>query len=236
MLSTIVAYGSFLLGQSLGMSGVVACVTAAIVLGNLGRAAHHESSDARDVWATVWEYAAFVANSLIFLLIGLQHGPRRHRRPRRSGGWSLFLVVVVGARAVTIYGYELFRRAPSSDAGLPFRWQHVLVWGGLRGTIALALVLSVPAAVGRTRRSSKVGDFRGRPALARRPGAHDAVGSRGASRLKVRSSRRARARRREALLEGFVRAHEELGTACRRPARVPRAERRHVERTIEEQE
>src|SRR5664280_1639610 len=69
-LSTIVAYGSFLLGQALGMSGVVACVTAAIVLGNLGRR-RTMSPVTRVTMDTVWEYAAFVANSLIFLLIGL---------------------------------------------------------------------------------------------------------------------------------------------------------------------
>ena len=47
-LSTIVAYGSFLLAQALGMSGVVACVTAAIILGNLGRTPHHEPRDQGD--------------------------------------------------------------------------------------------------------------------------------------------------------------------------------------------
>ena len=58
------------------MSGVVACVTAAIVLGNLGR--HRTMSPVtRVTLSTVWDYAAFVANSLIFLLIGLQRGPRR---------------------------------------------------------------------------------------------------------------------------------------------------------------
>ena len=70
-LSTIVAFGSFLLGQQLGMSGVVACVTAGIVVGNYGR--HRNMGPVtRVTMGTVWEYAAFVANSLIFLLIGLR--------------------------------------------------------------------------------------------------------------------------------------------------------------------
>ena len=57
-------------------------------------------------------------------------------------------VVVVAARAVTVYGFGGDRPWLSGAGGLA-AWQHVLVWGGLRGTIALALVLSVPAASGR---------------------------------------------------------------------------------------
>ena len=79
------------------MSGVVACVTAAVVLGNYGtRSAMGPVT--RVTMSTVWEYAAFVANSLIFLLIGLRMDlgtitdnlglvligfARRARRPRR---------------------------------------------------------------------------------------------------------------------------------------------------------
>ena len=80
--------------SALGMSGVVACVTAAIVLGNYGRA-RTMSPVTRVTMTTVWEYAAFVANSLIFLLIGLRMdlgtiidhvGARGHRVRRRGRG------------------------------------------------------------------------------------------------------------------------------------------------------
>ena len=124
------------------MSGVVACVTAAVVLGNYEQ---HRAMGAvtRVTMGTVWEYAAFVANSLIFLLIGL-----RMDLGTIADNVGLVLIgfaVVLVARAVTIYGYGAVSRLAGSC--LPPRWQHVLVWGGLRGTIALALVLSVPASV-----------------------------------------------------------------------------------------
>jgi CPA1 family monovalent cation:H+ antiporter len=225
-LSTIVAYGSFLLGQLWGMSGVVACVTAAIVLGNLGRQ-RTMSPVTRVTMATVWEYAAFVANSLIFLLIGLS----MHLAiiAGHVGLVVIAFIVVVGARAVTIYGYGLIGRL--FGAGLSFRWQHVLVWGGLRGTIALALVLSVPATMaGRATLEvvtfgvvllSLVGQGLTMPWLTRRLG--------------LEQEESVLQRRREALLTGFVSAHEELDRLQEAGA-VPRAERRHLERTIEEQE
>jgi len=225
-LSTIVAYGSFLLGQALGMSGVVACVTAAIVLGNLGRR-RTMSPVTRVTMDTVWEYAAFVANSLIFLLIGLSM--HLSLIGAHVGLVLIAFVVVVAARAVVVYGYGLISRP---FGGLPFRWQHVLVWGGLRGTIALALVLSVPAAfVGRQTLEvvtfgvvllSLVGQGLTVPWLTRR------LGLAGEEQSVAR-------RRRDALLEGFVSAHEELDR-LQEAGVMPRAERADLERTIEEQE
>ena len=226
-LSTIVAYGSFLLAQRLGMSGVVACVTAAIVLGNLGRR-RTMNPVTRVTMNTVWEYAAFVANSLIFLLIGLSI----HLSLIADHAWLVLVafVVVVLARAVVVYGYGLVSRL--FGGGLPLRWQHVLVWGGLRGTIALALVLSVPATVS-GRAVLEVLTFgvvllsllvQGltMPPLTRR------LGLAGEDQLES-------ARRREVLLEGFVRAHEELDQLQQAGA-LPRPEREHLERTIDEAE
>ena len=111
-LSTIVAFGAFLLGQQLGMSGVVACVTAGIVVGNYGR--HRGMGPVtRVTMGTVWEYAAFVANSLIFLLIGLRLDLTLI--VDHAGLVVIAFVVVVVARAVTIYGFgvvSLGRRQP----------------------------------------------------------------------------------------------------------------------------
>jgi monovalent cation:H+ antiporter, CPA1 family len=227
-LSTIVAYGSFLLGQWLGMSGVVACVTAAVVLGNYGQ---HRTMGAvtRVTMGTVWEYAAFVANSLIFLLIGL----RMDLGTIADNVWLVlvaFVVVLVG-RAVTVYGYGSISRFAGRK--LPLRWQHVLVWGGLRGTIALALVLSVPASVS-GQQTLQVLAFgvvllsllvQGltMPPLVRRLGLVDA------------EALPAGRQERQALLEGFVAAHEELDR-LQDAGTLPRVEREHLERTIEEQE
>jgi CPA1 family monovalent cation:H+ antiporter len=183
----------------------------------------------RATMSTVWEYAAFVANSLIFLLIGL-----RMDLTTITDNVGLVLIgfaVVLVGRAVTVYGYGLVSRL--AGRRLPLRWQHVLVWGGLRGTIALALVLSVPASVsGRPTLEvltfgvvlmSLVLQGLTMPALARRLGLVDTEGA------------ATRSRRRAALLDGFVAAHEELDRLQESGA-LPRVEQRHLERTIEEQE
>jgi monovalent cation:H+ antiporter, CPA1 family len=226
-LSTIAAYGSFLLAQRLGMSGVVACVAAGIVVGSVGQR-RAMSPVTRVTMGTVWEYAAFVANSLIFLLIGLRidlGGIVAH-----LGLVLLAFVVVLAARAVAIYGFGLASRL--RGPGLPPRWQHVLVWGGLRGTVALALVLSLPAGVaGRQTLEvvtfgvvllSLVGQGLSMPWLVRRLGL--VGGEAGMS-----------AREREALLKGFVVAHEQLDR-LQDEGGLPRAEGAHLARTMEAQE
>ncbi len=141
-LSTLVAYGSFLIGEGLGMSGVVACVTAGVTVGHFGR--HEAFSPAtRVAMETFWEYAAFAVSSLLFLLIGLRVnlGDLSPLAPTIVFAFGVVLI----ARAAVIYGYGVATHLVHRP--LPWAWQHVLVWGGLRGTVALALVLSVPVAL-----------------------------------------------------------------------------------------
>jgi len=139
MMTTIVAYGSFLLAEQLGMSGPVACAAAGIVVGNVGRELGM-SEGVKQAVTIFWEYAAFIVNSLVFLLIGAQMDLRAIGD--QIGLIGLAFVIVLAARAVSVYasaGIGRFLCPP-----LPGRWQHVLVWSGLRGTVALALALSVP--------------------------------------------------------------------------------------------
>ena len=75
-LSVVAAFGSFLIAQRLGASGVLATVTTGIVMGNLGvlgprtRFGRPLSAHGRTFVLEFWEFAAFLANSLVFLLIG----------------------------------------------------------------------------------------------------------------------------------------------------------------------
>jgi NhaP-type Na+/H+ or K+/H+ antiporter len=95
------------------------------------------SPTTRIVLFNFWEYAAFLANSFIFLLIGLSIDLPQLFQNGRPILWAIGAVLV--ARAVMIYGL--------SWAGhrIPFKWMHILNWGGLRGAISLALALSLPA-------------------------------------------------------------------------------------------
>lgn len=138
--STLAAYGSFLIAEHFHLSGVMAALTAGILFGNYGFCGAI-TDKGREAVLSFWEYIAFVANSLIFLLIGV-----RLAQQNFGDVWvPLFVVIVfvLVGRALSVY-----------FCCLPFQWsslrvdkrhQNILVWGGLRGALALALVFGLPA-------------------------------------------------------------------------------------------
>ena len=137
--TTIAAYGSFLLADSLHASGVLATLTAGLVLGNLGTLVPL-SERGRETVEAFWEYAAFVANSIVFLLIGMHEASRNFAIAWLPGVVAVLLVT--GGRAAVVYPICLvFSR---SRFRVSMQNQHVLFWGGLRGALALALVLGLP--------------------------------------------------------------------------------------------
>ena len=141
-LTTPLAFGAYLLAERLGFSGVLAVVTAGLVCGNLGPKGM--SPTTRIVINNFWEYVAFLANSLIFLLIGLQINLPALLTAWQPVAWAI--LAVLAARALVVYGFGALMRRFGSN--VPLDWLHVLNWGGLRGAIALALALSLPEALG----------------------------------------------------------------------------------------
>ncbi|HEV2687774.1 MAG TPA: sodium:proton antiporter [Bryobacteraceae bacterium] len=147
-LTTVAAWGSFLIAERLGASGVLATVSAGLLMGNLGVLNRPEgnrlSQHGREFVVAFWEFAAFIANSLIFLLIGLTVAGIPF-----SGLGTIALLIAIGlvlaGRALTVYPLCLvfFR----SRWAIPIRDQHILWWGGLRGALALALALALPASL-----------------------------------------------------------------------------------------
>jgi len=134
-LTTILAYGAYLLAELLGVSGVLAVVAAGLISGSIGP--RGMSPTTRIVVFNFWEYAAFLANSFIFLLIGL-----RIEITLLFANWQLILWAIAAillARVISVY--TLSGIGPK----IPFKWKHVLYWGGLRGAISLALALSLPS-------------------------------------------------------------------------------------------
>ena len=138
-LSTILAYGSYLLAFHLHLSGVIATASAGLVLGNLG-SKRGMSARTRTAMESFWEYVSFVMNSLVFLLIGLEI----HVQLLRN--WTLVALAVGAVLVGRVLSVYLFVPLSNRFAEkIPFRWQLVVVWGGLRGALALALSLSLPA-------------------------------------------------------------------------------------------
>jgi CPA1 family monovalent cation:H+ antiporter len=145
-LTTVAAYGSFLIAESLHLSGVLACVTAGLMMGNFGvlvddRADTALTARGRVLVLAFWEFAAFIANSLIFLLIGLRVAGMAFSNLGWSSVPAAILLVLIG-RALTVY--PLCLPFAWTRWAVPMKQQHILWWGGLRGALALALALSLP--------------------------------------------------------------------------------------------
>lgn len=139
--TTIAAYGSFLVAERFHFSGVLATVTAGLIIGNVGHL--RSSSKSREAVEGFWEYAAFVANSLIFLLIGMRVAHQNFASVLITSVIAIALVTF--SRALAVYPCSLlFAR---SSLKIKPRHQHILFWGGLRGALALALALGLPAEI-----------------------------------------------------------------------------------------
>ncbi len=137
-LTTVLAFGAYMIAEQLHVSGVLAVVAAGLVNGNIGP--RGMSPTTRIVVTNFWEYVAFISNSFLFLLIGLEMDLNL-----LTAQWQAILLAiaaVLAARSVIIYGLTIIH------GDIPLRWSHILLWGGLRGGISLALALSLPLSLG----------------------------------------------------------------------------------------
>lgn len=139
-LTLISAYGGYLLTEKLGGSGVIGVVVVGLIIGNFGSRVGM-SPTTRILVSKFWEFIAFFVNSIIFLLIGTET-----RFASLGSHLNLIIIAIVAViitRLVVIFGLSAFsNRLTDSDISLPE--QTVLWWGGLRGSVSIALALSVP--------------------------------------------------------------------------------------------
>jgi CPA1 family monovalent cation:H+ antiporter len=137
--TTLSAYGSFFIAEHFHLSGVLATLAAGLVVGNF-RSSSLITKAGRQALEPFWEYAAFVANSIIFLLLGAQEAQQHF--DHLWAPVALAIVLVIVGRALAIY--PLCAAFSASPFRVALREQHVLFWGGLRGALALALALALP--------------------------------------------------------------------------------------------
>lgn len=144
-ISFVAAYGSYLLAERIGQSGILATVLCGLVFGSYGR--RSASARAEDAIDTVWEFVAFMMTTVVFLLIGLAI-----TIPQLASAAVPILVALVGllvSRALVVYGIVGGGSRAMARLGLapplPATWLHLIAWAGLRGAIAVALALSLPA-------------------------------------------------------------------------------------------
>jgi CPA1 family monovalent cation:H+ antiporter len=138
-LSTVLAYGSYLLADSAHASGPLACVAAGLIHGSYGRAfgMSNRTSQHLDL---LWEYLGFLANAIVFLLVGFTVDVDALRHDAWPVAVAVLAVLAVRALVVRL----MTPRA--GNHGVP-AWKErlVLTWAGLRGALTIALALALPA-------------------------------------------------------------------------------------------
>jgi len=114
-------------------------VSAGLIMGNYGKA-FSMSPTTRLTLLTFWEFAVFLVNSLVFLIIGLDIHIDKLTAYSREIAIAVSLSVISRALAVyPIINLVNLRLKPK----IPILWQHVNFWGGLHGTIPVALALGL---------------------------------------------------------------------------------------------
>ena len=146
-LTTIAAFGSFWLAEQFSysgvhLSGVLAAMTAGLLVGNtneLGFITEKGDESIEDFW----EFAAFVVNSIIFIVLGINEA--KEDFSKAAFAIAVAIVAVIIARAAAIYPISAIYS--KSKWKISSEHQHIMFWGGLRGALALALALGIPDSV-----------------------------------------------------------------------------------------
>jgi CPA1 family monovalent cation:H+ antiporter len=139
--TAVTAFGSFLLAEHFHCSGVLAVLVAGLLIGNLGQFGSI-TEVGREAVGAFWEFAAFVANSIVFLLIGIREHAFGQDILRHANLIGIAIIASLVGRAIAVYGISGF--FAKSKHRVETRHQHVLVWGGLRGALSLALAIGLP--------------------------------------------------------------------------------------------
>ena len=152
-LTLLVAHFTFLLaelisekviihGHHFHLSSIIATLVASLVMGNFGR--FKMSAGVEEYMEKFWSYFAFLANSLVFLLMGFLF--TRLSISLHFTIWPILIMVLVVAiaRAVSIYLSIGLANQIKSEESIPQNWQHLLAWGSLRGSLAVIMAMLIP--------------------------------------------------------------------------------------------
>ena len=136
--SLVAVFATSLLTEQLHGSAVIAVVVAGVLVGHEMRT-HLEPSRVLALQG-FWEVAAFVINVWLFLLVGIQLSGDMLVRE----AWPILLAVIAlhAGRAIAVY--LCFGALHLSGQGVPWRWQHVMVFGNVKGALSMAAVLALP--------------------------------------------------------------------------------------------
>ncbi len=153
VISVVMAYLAYIgAEQIVGVSGVMAVVGLGLMVSWFGSIRY--TPEARADVRQFWEFASFLANSLIFLLVGLTQASFFEEISLTGEIWQNlpFMAIAIGAvllaRALVIATLMPLLNRIWGGEGVGWRFQTILFWGGLRGAVALGLALSLTTALG----------------------------------------------------------------------------------------
>ncbi len=124
------------------ISPIIATVVCAIYLGDYIRKDYDVSS--QKMFAGFWGYFAFLSNSLVFILMGLLFMEVKVPLEGLLIPIILSIVVVMAARAISIYATINPLNYLVKKEAIPMNWQHLLAWGSLRGALAIIMAIMIP--------------------------------------------------------------------------------------------
>lgn len=142
ILSELISHHLVLFGQEIKFSSIIATVMASMVIGNYGR--FKISPRVEEYMEKFWGYFAFVANSLVFILMGLLFADLPIQFDHFILPMLITVVVVLVGRALSIYPVVAAVNWLKKEKPIPMSWQHLLAWGSLRGALAVTMVLLIP--------------------------------------------------------------------------------------------
>lgn len=142
LISTTPIFGTI----AIPISPIISTTVASLLIGNYGRAKINPKAE--KFVSEIWEQFAFMANSLIFILIGILIVETPFFEPIIIAATFIAIIVVAIARALSIYPVVgIYNAFSSQEKQIPMTWQHLLAWGSLRGALAVTMVFLIPDAL-----------------------------------------------------------------------------------------
>ena len=140
MLTLVIAMGGYALCSWLGVSGPLAMVFAALIIGEKIRSSHNFTVDGKKELNVFWEVLDEILNAVLFVLIGLEI-------LILSFQWNFAIVSLITIPLILLARYAtvfvLSKAFPDEHDQNPSATVKILTWGGLRGAISVALALSL---------------------------------------------------------------------------------------------
>jgi len=143
LITLSIVMGGFLIAKELHFSSPLAMVIAGLIIGNYGKKVAM-SETTRDYLSKFWELIDEILNAILFLFIGFELLMLPDLQEQLLlGVIAIFICLLARTLAIFIPASTILRKNTYSKGSLT-----TMVWGGIRGGVSIALVMSIPNSVG----------------------------------------------------------------------------------------